>query len=280
MIKEKAYAKINLFLNVVSKRIDGFHDLDMAMAPLKYHDTLMFKKTDSSEITITTDKLIVENIEENIVFKVASYLKEQFSIDKGVNIHIEKKIPIGGGLGGGSADAAATFRGLNRLWDLNMSLEDMAELSLDFGSDIPFCIYNKLAIAQGKGEKLSFIKSKPKFHVLLVNPNIQVSTSEVFKRVKEENISKKSVKYMEEALNNHDYSKISQGLYNSLESISFEIEPKIKELKNTIIDLGLANTIMSGSGATVFTISQNKKKLKEVQKVLSDNFSTMLTKLL
>ena len=158
MVKEKGYAKINLFLNVVGKRLDGYHELEMVMAPLRLHDVLTFTKNSTGEISVSSNKKIVENEKDNIVYKVAEFLQEEFSVVNGVDITIEKNIPLAGGLAGGSADAAATLRGLNKLWKLNLSLNDLAKLGLEFGADIPFCVYNKMAIAKGVGEDLSFFK--------------------------------------------------------------------------------------------------------------------------
>ena len=135
MLKEKAYAKINLFLNVVGKRFDGYHDLEMVMASLELHDLLSFKVNSTGEITVTSDKQITQSPTENIVYKVATFLQDEFNVAKGVEIHIKKNIPIAAGLGGGSADAAATFRGLAKVWKLKLSLDDMAKLAIDFGAN-------------------------------------------------------------------------------------------------------------------------------------------------
>ena len=176
MIKEKAYAKINLFLNVLKKRFDGYHDLEMVMASIELNDLLTFKKDNTGKISITSDVEITSKEEDNIVYKIAIFLQEEFQVNDGCSIHIKKNIPIAAGLAGGSADAAATLRGLNRLWKLHLSLDDMAKLGINFGADIPFCIYNKLCIARGKGEELVFINKKINTPVLLVNPNIRIST--------------------------------------------------------------------------------------------------------
>ena len=133
MIKEKAYAKINLFLNIVSKRVDGYHDLDMVMAAINFFDELTFKKNEEGEIIISSDLEITPKQEDNIIHQIAKFLKEEFDVKEGATINIKKNIPIAAGLAGGSADAAATFRGLNRLWKLKLSLDDMAKLGINFG---------------------------------------------------------------------------------------------------------------------------------------------------
>jgi 4-diphosphocytidyl-2-C-methyl-D-erythritol kinase len=278
MIKEKAYAKINLFLNVVSKRFDGYHDLEMVMASIELHDLLTFEKNISGDISITSDIEITNKLEDNIVFKIAEFLQEEFQVNEGATIHIKKNIPIAAGLAGGSADAAATFRGLNRLWKLNLNLDDMAKLAINFGADIPFCIYNKLCIAKGKGEDLLFINKKMKINVLLVNPNVRISTKEVFGKVNDEELKDIKIGDMSSAIYNKNYELVARELHNSLEKIAFEMEPKIKEIKHKMIDLGLDGALMSGSGATVFGISKNKEKLKYVLNIMKDDYYKTLTK--
>ncbi len=279
MIKEKAYAKINLFLNVVNKRFDGYHDLEMVMASIELHDLLSFTKDPSGNITITSDMEITAKQEDNIVYKIALFLQEEFQVNEGAEIHIIKNIPIAAGLAGGSADAAATFRGLNRLWKLNLSLDDMAKLGINFGADIPFCIYNKLCIARGKGEEILFLKKKLKIPVLLVNPNIKISTKEVFSKVVEEELKEIKISNMSSAIYNKNYELMARELHNSLEKIAFEMEPKIKEIKYQMIDLGLDGALMSGSGATVFGISKNKEKLKYVLEIMKKDYFKLLTKI-
>jgi len=277
MVKEKAYAKINLFLNVMKKRIDGFHDLEMVMASLDFYDILTFKNNKSKDIVIISDVEVSKKLEDNTIYKIAKFLKEEFKIDKGVTINLTKNIPISAGLGGGSADAAATFRGLNKLWKLELSFKEMASLSSDFGSDIPFCIYNKLAIARGKGEDLGFIDNKIKANVILINPNIEISTKEVFEKVDISKIQNHKISGMTSAIYNKNYKLLFTELHNSLEQITFEIEPKIREIKNKLIDLGLDGALMSGSGATVFGLSRSKSKVKEVIESIEDNYFKILT---
>ncbi len=279
MIKEKAYAKINLFLNVVNKRVDGYHDLDMVMAVINFYDELTFKKNDKGEIIVSSDIEITAKQEDNTVYQVAKFLKEEFDVNEGVTINIKKNIPIAAGLAGGSADAAATFRGLNKLWKLKLSLDEMAKLGVDFGADIPFCIYNKLCIAKGKGEELFFLKNKLKTPILLVNPNIRIGTKEVFSKVVKEKLVERKISDMTSAIYNKNHELMARELHNSLESIAFEMEPEIREIKNKMIDLGLDGALMSGSGATVFGISRDKSKLDYVYEIMKDDYFKLITKI-
>jgi 4-diphosphocytidyl-2-C-methyl-D-erythritol kinase len=278
MLKEKAYAKINLFLNVVNKRFDGYHDLEMVMASVDLFDVLSFEPIDSG-IEITSTMPITENVEDNIVFKIAKFLQTQYGIQQGVRIHITKEIPLAAGLAGGSADAAATLRGLNNLWKLDLSLDDLAKIGLEFGSDIPFCVYNKLCIAKGRGEELAFIDKKLNIPVLLVNPRIQISTKAVFQQVKEEYIQEHKISDMANGIYNHNIELIARELHNSLEQIVFEMEPKVQEIKQQMISWGLQGALMSGSGATVFGIDTNKKKIKQVSEIFANTNFIYLTKI-
>lgn len=279
MIKEKAYAKINLFLNVVSKRFDGYHDLEMVMAAIDLFDVLTFKENSTGEIIVASDVEITKDYKDNIVYKIAKFLKEEFNVKTGVIIDIKKKIPIAAGLAGGSADGAAAFRGLNKLWKLKLSLDEMAELSSNFGADIPFCVYNKLCIARGKGEELVFLKNKLKTPILLVNPGVKISTKKVFSKVKEEEIKEKKITGMTSAIYNKNHELMARELHNSLEAIAFEMEPEIRVIKNQMIDLGLDGALMSGSGASVFGISRSKAKLKYVYEIMKDDYFKLITKI-
>ena len=279
MIKEKAYAKINLFLNVVSKRFDGYHDLEMVMVAIDLFDVVKFNHNDSGEVVINSNIEVTDNPKDNIMYTVAKFLKEEFEIDKGVTIDLEKNIPIAAGLAGGSADAAATFRGLNKLWNLKLSLDEMAKLGENFGADIPFCIYNKLCIARGKGEELAFLKNKLKTPILLVNPNVKISTKDVFSKVETEELKVRKISDMTSAIYNKNHELMARELHNSLELIAFEIEPKIREIKNQMIDLGLDGALMSGSGATVFGISKDKSKLKYVREIMKEDYFKLITKI-
>lgn len=279
MIKERAYAKINLFLNVVGKRTDGFHDLEMVMAPIDVFDVLTFKLLDSEEILVKSKVQITKNIEENLVYKIAKGLQQDFGIKKGVEITIKKQIPIAAGLGGGSADGAATLRGLNKLWKLQLSLEDLATIGGNYGSDIPFCVYNKLCVARSKGEDIVFLNKKLKMHVLLINPNIRISTPEIFKRVKSEDLVIRNMTNVTSPIYNENFGAIEGELFNFLERYAFEMEPKVKEIKDKIREFGLNGVLMSGSGATVFAISKDKKKLNSLLELFNDLYYKKLTKI-
>ena len=271
--------KINLFLNVTAKRIDGFHDLEMVMAAIDLFDVLSFKRLKTKKIIVKSNVQITKNVEDNLVYKIAKGLQDDFNVDFGVEISIKKNIPIAAGLAGGSADGAATLRGLNKLWKLELSLDDLSAIGKNYGSDIPFCIYNKLCIARGRGEEIVFLDKKLRLPVLLINPNVRIATSEVFSKVKKEELVVRKITNMTSGIYNGNLDIIENELFNSLEKYAFEIEPNILDIKNQIRELGVKGVLMSGSGATIFAISKDKKKLNQISEVFNDLYFKKLTKI-
>lgn len=280
MIKEKAYAKVNLFLNVISKRTDGFHNLEMIMAPVDLYDVLTFKVLKNNDIIVNSKVQITKKIEDNLVYKIAKALQRDFNVDKGVEITINKQIPIAAGLAGGSADGAATLRGLNRLWKLGLSLDDLATIGANYGSDIPFCVYNKLCVAKSRGEDIMFLNKRLRMNVLLINPNVKISTPEIFNMIKKEDLVIKNLTNITSTIYNNQSEAIENHMFNFLERYAFELEPTIKEIKDKIRECGVNGVLMSGSGATVFAVSKNKKKLREIYELFNDLYYKKLTKLI
>lgn len=278
-MKEKAYGKVNLHLDVLGKRLDHYHNLEMVMAPLHLHDIVTFKVLEDDKIIIESNKKITAKPEDNLVYKIAKYLKERFNIQKGIKIYIEKHIPIAAGLAGGSADAAATLRGMNKLFNLNLTLIKLAEIGEMFGADIPFCVHNKLCIARGKGEALYFLKVKLNLPILLITPKIKVSTKEVFSKVKMDAIRNVKITTMTNAIYNKNTHLVAQRLYNALEPFAFTLYPEIKTLKDSLIKQGYEGVLMSGSGPTVFVIDQKLKILKALAEQYQDDFTVNLSKI-
>jgi len=222
MIKEKAYAKINIYLKVLGKRPDGYHDLDTLVVPINIYDELEFYDYDYDIIESSI------NIKDNIMFKAIHYLKETYNINKCVKIILNKNIPLCGGLGGGSADLCATLRGLNKLWNLNLKIEELATIALKFGSDTLFCMYNKPAIIRGRGDILEFA-SFPKKDVYIFNPRIEALTKDVFMEYKETDIGE-----------------------NELEMALLRLFPDIYDFKMHYESQGL-KLHLSGSGSSYFS---------------------------
>ncbi len=278
-MKEKAHAKINLFLDVVGKRLDNFHNLEMIMAPLALHDVLTFQILPENKVEVESNKRITETPEENLVYKVAEHMLKTYGIKQGVKITIDKKIPIAAGLAGGSADAAATLRGLNRLFKLKLSDDILAEIGETFGADIPFCIHNKLCIARGKGEELVFLNKKLKIPVLLVTPDIEVRTRDVFALVNIDEVEHKKITTISNAIYNCNIDLLCQSLYNALEPFTFQKFDIVKTLKKDILAEAVDGALMSGTGPTVFVIDKRKDKLEQLRKKYENDHFVCLTKI-
>lgn len=264
MIIEKAPAKINLALDVLNKREDYYHNLHMVMTTIDLYDRISFEKLNNDTIILESNKPYLPNDEKNLVFKTASLIKKKYNVKYGLKIHINKNIPVSAGLGGGSSDAAATIRALNRLFKLNLSLNEMIDVGSEIGSDVPFCIYNKTAEVIGRGEIIKPLPKVPKCWIILVKPHFGVSTKEVFDNISMEKISHPDVDSMISAIKTQDYLKMCQVLGNSLESITFELFPKVKEIKQKLEILGVDATLMSGSGPTIFALVRKEQKAKKI----------------
>ncbi len=270
-MKERAYAKINLALDVKSRREDGFHELEMIMAPITLHDLLYIDVIDQG-IEISTNNRLIPVNEKNIVYKIIALVKERFNIKKGVRVHIYKHIPMQAGLAGGSADGAACLRALNKLFKLGLSLDEMASLGAEVGSDIPFCIYQQFAFVQGKGEKITFLKDSISAHLLLVKPRRGVSTKVAFEKLNLKTCSHPDCSQMIQAIEKQDYEGMVQSLGNSLEQPSLELVEDIENIKKELLALGFDGALMSGSGSCVFGLTKDVKILDRGHQVLSQKY--------
>lgn len=261
-MKVRAYAKINLALDVVRKREDGYHELDMIMAPITLHDLIYIDKIEQG-IKITTNNYKMPTDQRNIMYKVADILIQRYHIPCGVKIHIYKHIPTQAGLAGGSADGAAVLRAMNELFHLGLSLEELAAIGKEVGADIPFCIYEKIALVRGIGEKLEFIDHDFHSYLLLVKPKKGVSTKKSFGMLDLKNAVHPQILEMKDGIEKNDYQKVVHHLGNTLEEPSLEIVPDIQKIKEELLELGFDGALMSGSGSCVFAMTQDKNKLEE-----------------
>ena len=191
-------------------------------------------------------------------------MKDVFKIKQGLNIYVEKKIPIAAGLAGGSSNAAAMIRAMNKLFKLNLTLDEMVNIGKIFGSDIPFCLYNKTALVEGRGEIITPLPKPPKCWVILVKPNFGVSTKDVFANVILENIKHPDVDKMIMAIKQNDYQQMYQSLGNSLEDVTFTMFPEIKTIKEKLINLGVDDALMTGTGPTIFGLVLKERKAKKI----------------
>lgn len=254
-IIEKAPAKINLGLDVLYKRNDGYHELEMIMASIDLADLLTFTKTEGNDITITTNSGFLPTDRKNNIFQAIEAMKKRYAFEGGVHVNLQKNIPVAAGLGGGSSDAAATFRGINRLFDLEATLEEMTELAIPIGTDIPFCLKGETALVTGLGEIVTPLKRPiPQSWVVLVKPKISVSTPRVFSKIDVDTLTHPNIKALQKAIEDNNYTEMTQHLGNSLESYTMKKFPVVKMIKEKMLDFGVDAAVMSGSGPTVIAL--------------------------
>jgi 4-diphosphocytidyl-2-C-methyl-D-erythritol kinase len=264
-IYEKAPAKINLLLDVLSKREDGFHEVEMVMTMVDLADRLEMEELSSDTIIISSQAGYIPLDEKNLAFQAAKLMKERFDVRKGVYIHLDKKIPVAAGLAGGSSDAAATLRGLNRLWQLNIPTPELMRLGAELGSDVPFCITGGTAIARGRGEKLEPISSPPPCWVILAKPPIHVSTASIYGKLNVRQIEKHpSLKNMVRAIENKHFNVLCQSMGNVLEQVTMQMHPQVRRIKEAMLRLGADGALMSGSGPTLFALVLKESKVSRI----------------
>ncbi|RIO13025.1 4-(cytidine 5'-diphospho)-2-C-methyl-D-erythritol kinase [Mammaliicoccus sciuri] len=268
MIYETAPAKINLTLDTLYKREDGYHEVEMIMTTIDLNDRLTFECRDDGEIIIDVEHNFVPSDHRNLAYKAAKLMQDRYNIEKGVKISLEKSIPISAGLAGGSSDAAATFRGLNELWGINESLETLSELASEIGSDISFCIYGKTALCQGRGEKITHLPKPPSAWVVIAKPDIGVSTPEIYGALDLENKEEVQTQACLKAIENNDYATMCQSLGNSLEKVTMQLYPEVEKLRNTMSNTGVDAALMSGSGPTIYGFVQKERQAKQVYNAL------------
>lgn len=270
MITEKAYAKINLILDVTHKRTDGYHDLNSIMIPLDFYDELSFEYADEFSI-ISNFNLEIEN---NIITKTYKLMKDLYAV-KPVKIILNKHIPTEAGLAGGSADCSATIRGINRLYNLNLSIKEQEYLANSLGSDTLFCLHNKPALLTSRGDSIEFLNSSASFYVLLIKPNYGFSTKEIFNNFKPD-FCRANIEKMKTALFEDNITEIENNIFNNLEPICFALSQKYYENYKTFTQI--KKCFMSGSGSTLFMISKDKQELLNIMKMLPQELFIKITK--
>jgi 4-diphosphocytidyl-2-C-methyl-D-erythritol kinase len=264
-VYEKAPAKINLLLDVLRKREDGFHEVEMVMTMVDLADRLEMEELPRDTIIISSQAGYIPLDEKNLAFQAAKLIKDRYDVRKGVYIHLDKKIPVAAGLAGGSSDAAATLRGLNRLWRLGIPEEELRELGAELGSDVPYCVSGGTAIARGRGEKLERIDNPPQCWVVLAKPPINVSTADVYGRLRAAELKQHpSLKGMVSAISRGSFQDICANLGNVLESVTLPLYPEVRQLKESMQRLGADGVLMSGSGPTVFGLVSKEMKVARI----------------
>jgi 4-diphosphocytidyl-2-C-methyl-D-erythritol kinase len=287
-------AKINLFLNILERRADGFHNLETLMTPLALTDTLTCEER-ATGFTVECDAPDVPTDDRNLVVKAAKKLAETFHVSKGARIRLQKQIPAGGGMGGGSGNAAVTLRALNQLWQLNAPMEKLHDIAAQIGSDVPFFLYDSPAFCKGRGEIVEPLRLGVELGVLLINPGFGIPTKWAYDALAQERAMGEGVKKVKvanpptlprsdapplhdflAALRAHDSDGIQRGLINSLESPCLKKYPLLALLKDVLLRHGALGAMMSGSGSTVFGLTRNETDAAVLMERMRAEFGSTL----
>lgn len=263
MLYVKAPAKINLTLDVLHKRPDNYHEIEMIMTTVDLSDRIGLMGT-AKGIHIQSADRFVPNDSRNLAYQAAQLIKDTYNIKTGVIISLDKKIPVAAGLAGGSSDAAATLKGLNKLWQLNLSLDELAELGAKIGSDVPFCVYGGTALAKGRGEIIQQLPTPPNCWVILAKPTIGVSTADVYGAFDVQKAQHPNTQAMIQALEEGDYDAMCANLGNALESVTLNMYPEVEQIKEQMKKFGADAVLMSGSGPTVFGLVHQEARVPRI----------------
>ena len=266
MIKEyeiKAFAKVNLGLDVIGKREDGYHLLRMVMQNIGIADRLIFSKNNTGEIRISANLKFLPTGPKNLIYRTVEAVRSEYGIADGVDVVLEKKIPVAAGLAGGSTDASAALRAMNRMFDLGEEETKLRELGLRIGADVPFCLLGGTALAEGIGEMLTPLPAMPECSILLVKPKFGISTKYVYHAIDEKPVDKHpGIDAIVNALHEHSLKDICANMGNILENVSCAEYPVLNEIKGKMREMGAMNALMSGSGPSLFGIFDDPEKAK------------------
>lgn len=264
MLYVKAPAKINLTLDVLHKRPDGFHEVEMIMTTVDLADRIGLESREDGIIKIISADRYVPDDQRNLAYQAAKLLKDTYNVQAGVSIVLEKRIPVAAGLAGGSSDAAATLKGLNRLWNLQLTADQLAEHGAKIGSDVSFCVYGGTALATGRGEKIQELPSPPNCWIILAKPSIGVSTADVYGGLKVNEIIHPDTSEMMRAIKEKDYELMCATMGNALESVTLKLYPEVSTIKEQMMKFGADAVLMSGSGPTVFGLVQHESRVNRI----------------
>lgn len=263
-ISLKALAKINLGLDVVRRREDGYHEVRMIMQTIHLYDKLDIQKTKEEGITIASNLSYVPTNENNLVYKAGKLLMDEFDIKEGVSVDLQKRIPVAAGMAGGSSDAAAMLYGMNELFGLGLSRQQLMDRGVKIGADVPYCLMRGTALAEGIGEKLTSLPPMVKCPVLIAKPQISVSTKFVYENLKlNEETVHPDIDQLVTDIENKDLHAIAGHMGNVLESVTIPEYPIIAEIKEQMLQSGAINSMMSGSGPTVFGLFEDEEVAKK-----------------
>lgn len=258
----RAMAKINLGLDVIRKRDDGYHEVRMIMQTIKMYDVLDIRKKKTQGISLSTNLPFVPSDEKNLVYKAAKLLMDEFDIKEGISMRLFKFVPVAAGMAGGSSDAAAAFVGVNRLFRLGLSQEELMERAVQIGADVPYCIMRGTALAEGIGEKLTPLPAMPEGYVLIGKPGINVSTKTAYENLNLAAIEQHpDIDGMIRDIRNKDLYSMTEKMVNVFEPGLMKKYPVIQEIRDFMEEKGALKAMMSGSGPTVFGIFDSKEKM-------------------
>ncbi len=278
-ITRKAYAKINLGLDVIRKRPDGYHEVKMIMQTVGIYDTLTFQKIKQEEFTeeekpfirLSSDHEGLSCGRDNLIYKAAELIMQTYHVKDGVSIALSKRIPVEAGMAGGSTDAAAVFHGLNELFSLSMSLEDMKKLGVRIGADVPYCIMGGTALSEGIGEILTPLPAPPHAYLVIAKPDISVSTRYVYENLHVDTLDRHpDIEGMMEALKSGSLKGITDRMGNVLETVTVKEYPVIKQIKEEMLRAGAENALMSGSGPTVFGVYEREDTARKAYETIGE----------
>lgn len=277
---KKAYGKINLGLDVIGRRDDGYHIVKMIMQTVELHDVVTMEKTSDGVISMTTDDVNLPVDQDNLCIQAAELLKKEFGFSEGLKIHLEKNIPVAAGMAGGSTDAAAVLKGVNELFDLGLSEEELMKRGLLLGADIPYCIMGGTALSEGIGEVLTKVAPMEKTLLLIAKPPVNVSTGKVYGALDAlESYEHPDIDGLIEAIEKKDIREICSTMGNVLADVTMPMVPEIEDLKNQMISDGAVGAMMTGSGPTVFGIFDDKDAFEKCyQHIKEKNITERLYK--
>ncbi|MEF9941423.1 MAG: 4-(cytidine 5'-diphospho)-2-C-methyl-D-erythritol kinase [Lachnospiraceae bacterium] len=267
----KALAKINLGLDVLGKRENGYHDVRMVMQTIYLYDDVVIERISKPEIQVKTNLYFLPINENNIAYKAAELLMKEFHLTGGVLITLKKHIPVSAGLAGGSSNAAAVLFGMNYIYRLGLNEQELMERGVQLGADVPYCIMRGTVLAEGIGEVLTPLRPMPKCFILIAKPPISVSTQLVYEKLDtKEDITHPDIDGILRGLEQQDLKKIATSMGNVLEMVTMEEYPVIGKLKTAMKEAGALNAMMSGSGPTVFGIFRDRKTAKEAYHTIKE----------
>lgn len=272
MIRLKAMAKINLGLDVLRRRPDGYHEVKMIMQSVDLHDDLVLEETEESGICLTCDKEEVPTDGTNLICRAAALLMQEKQVKRGVRIHLTKRIPMAAGMAGGSTDAAAAMKGINEMFRLGYTEQELMERAVKIGADVPYCIMGGTALSEGIGEILTPLPDMPYCHILIAKPDIDVSTAFVYSHLQADQLTvHPDIDGMTGALKAQSLEGIMERLGNVLETVTIPTYPIIDQIKENMRQSGAKGVLMSGSGPTVFGIYTSLEQAEEALRRMEDS---------